>query len=64
MGLSSYFEIFTLKPEIVNTRKNRMTKQKLYRKDIEEIILQDIMILSLFLLKTLYVNLYKMELRW
>lgn len=63
MGLSSYFEIFTLKPEIVNTRKNRMTKQKLYRKDIEEIILQDIMILSLFLLKTLYVNLYKMELR-
>lgn len=61
--MSSYFEIFTLKPEIVNTRKNRMTKQKLYRKDIEEIILQDIMILSLFLLKTLYVNLYKMELR-
>lgn len=61
--MSSYFEIFTLKPEIVNTRKNRMTKQKLYRKDIEEIILQDIMILSLFLLKTLYVNLYKMGLR-
>lgn len=61
--MSSYFEIFTLKPEIVNTRKNRMTKQKLYRKDIEEIILQDIMILNLFLLKTLYVNLYKMELR-
>lgn len=61
--MSSYFEIFTLKPEIVNTRKNRMTKQKLYRKDIEEIILQDIMILSLFLLKTLYVNLYKMGIR-
>lgn len=38
-------------------KKIQNDRAKLYRKDNEEIILQDIMILSLFLLKSLYVKL-------